>query len=395
LYPIKKSRINAKKTGGNPKVLMIVSNPFTNDPRVYNEAKTLVQSGYEVTVIAWDRQKSNPQKASWNGIDIVRVQPILPVKLGSGSLLFRAINLILWQYQAYRQALGLSKINIFDFVHCHDFDTLIAGVLLKRKLEIRLIYDLHDIYSYMMTRHFPRCISNMFSILERRLLSEVDRIIDTSVPQTRYLESITDKPVTIIMNCKSLQSLEYQPPNDKDRFNILYLGVLHEGREISMLLDVVSELSDVGCIIGGFGHPKYVRAIEDKCTKVANADFVGMVPYDEVIPMTQKAHAVFFMINPRDANNRIGLGNKQFEAMVCGRPIICTKGTYSGELTEQEGVGLTVELDKESLKQAIIKLRDDPILREKLGRDALRAATREYNWQKQADKLLELYERMR
>lgn len=35
--------------------LMTLSNPFTHDPRVYNEAKSLVKAGHEVTVIAWDK----------------------------------------------------------------------------------------------------------------------------------------------------------------------------------------------------------------------------------------------------------------------------------------------------------------------------------------------------
>lgn len=36
-------------------ILMTLSNPFTPDPRVYNEAKSLVKAGHEVTVIAWDK----------------------------------------------------------------------------------------------------------------------------------------------------------------------------------------------------------------------------------------------------------------------------------------------------------------------------------------------------
>ena len=159
-----------------------------------------------------------------------------------------------------------------------------------------------------------------------------------------------------------------------------------------MLVDAVGELSDVRCIIGGIGTPENVRALEEKCDPVPNADFIGRVPFDEVIPITKRADAVFLMVNPQDLNNRMGLGNKQFEAMVCGRPIICTKGTYSGELTEQEEVGLTVEYNKEALKQALIKLRDNTELREELGRNALRAATTEYNWQRQEEKLLKLYE---
>jgi len=43
------------------------------------------------------------------------------------------------------------------------------------------------------------------------------------------------------------------------------------------------------------------------------------------------------------------------------------------------------------LKEAIIKLRDDPELRERLGRNALKAAITKYNWERQEEKLLELY----
>jgi hypothetical protein len=37
----------------NMKILMLVYNPLTNDLRVYNEAKSLIQAGHEVTVITF------------------------------------------------------------------------------------------------------------------------------------------------------------------------------------------------------------------------------------------------------------------------------------------------------------------------------------------------------
>ncbi|MGB2885930.1 MAG: glycosyltransferase, partial [Dehalococcoidia bacterium] len=239
---------------------------------------------------------------------------------------------------------------------------------------------------------FPRRIANLFLWLEKRLVRKVDRIINVCEPQKEYFECITDKPISIIMNCKPLQGLEYQPPGNKAGFTVLYIGIVHQGRALYMLVDAVGELPDVRCVIGGIGIPESIRALEEKCEPVPNVDFIGRVPFDEVIPMTMKADVIFFMVNPQDPNNSIALANKQFEAMVCGRPIICTAGTYSGEITEQERVGLSVEYDKEALKQALVRLRDNPELREELGRNALRAAVREYNWQRQEEKLLELYE---
>lgn len=377
------------------KVVMFVSNAFVSDPRVYIEAKSLVQAGFEVTVIAWDREGRNPSRQIWDKIQIVRLRTRLALKYGFASWLWNGLNLLLWQRQAYRQALALNKEGPVDVIHCHDLDTLAIGTRLKRKLNLPLIYDAHEIYGYMMTRTFPHRIANIFLWLEKRLIRRVDKIINVCEPQRRYFDNITDKPISIIMNCKPLQSMEYQPSDNQGDFTLLYIGSLHQGRAVPMLVQAAKELPGVRCIIGGVGQPGYVQALKEECSRTSNVTFLGKVPFEEVIPMTRKADCVFLMVNPEDLNNRMGLGNKQFEAMVCGRPIICTRGTYSGEMTEQEEVGLVVEHSEQALREAIIKLRDDPELREKLGRNALKAAITKYNWQKQEEKLLDLYESLR
>ena len=53
-------------------ILMILSNPFTNDPRVYNEACSLVRGGHSVNVLAWDVKKENSSKDAKDGINIIR-----------------------------------------------------------------------------------------------------------------------------------------------------------------------------------------------------------------------------------------------------------------------------------------------------------------------------------
>jgi len=374
------------------KVLMFVSNAFVSDPRVYNEAKSLVQAGHEVTVIAWDRERQSPPRQNWDGIEVIRLRTrLLPKQHRFDSPFWVGLNLLLWQQQAYRRALILNKETRFDVIHCHDFDTLAIGTRLKRKLGLPLVYDAHEIYGYMMARVFTGRIANIFLWLERRLIRRVDTMITDGEGRKRYFADITGKPILVIMNCKPLQSLEYQPPDNKD-FTLLYIGTLRKSRMLLELVGAVKQLPGVHCLIGGIGQPGYVQLLKDECSKTANVTFLGRVPFDKVVPMTSKAYAVVCMINPTDCNNRLGMANKIGEAMVCGRPIICTKGTYSGELTEKEEVGLAVEYTEHALKEAIIKLRDNPELRERLGRNALKAAIAKYNWQKQEEKLLALYQ---
>jgi hypothetical protein len=53
-------------------ILMTLANPFSNDPRVYNEAKSLVDSGHQVTVLAWDKTGKYPKKEIKDEIKILR-----------------------------------------------------------------------------------------------------------------------------------------------------------------------------------------------------------------------------------------------------------------------------------------------------------------------------------
>ena len=74
-------------------VLMFVSNPFISDPRVYGEAKSLLDAGYEVTVVAWDREKQNLPRQNWDGIDVVRLRTkLLPKRYRFDSPLWVGLN---------------------------------------------------------------------------------------------------------------------------------------------------------------------------------------------------------------------------------------------------------------------------------------------------------------
>ena len=97
------------------------------------------------------------------------------------------------------------------------------------------------------------------------------------------------------------------------------------------------------------------------------------------------------MINPDDANNKIGLANKQFEAMVCGRPIICTNGTFSGKMTENLNCGIAVDYNADSLREGIFKLKNNKNLCEQIGKNALKLSKEKYNWDRIAEQTIQVY----
>jgi len=368
------------------KILMILANPFTNDARVYNEAISLIKAGHNVTVLAWDKTKKHSAIDKKDKINIIRsynskFMDVLPYDI---------FRLHFWWKKGYRDALKIYEKKRFDVVHCHDLSSLPIGVKLKKKLGIVLVYDAHEIWGNMVAKDLPKWWSNYYFRLEKRLIKNADNVIIAEDRYSDYFKGITNKKLVTILNCKHIISKDYISPKNK-KFTIIYIGTVNAARYILELIDVVKEIKDVNCIIGGIGKKDYVNEIENKVKSIKNINFLGTVPLDDVIPLTLKSNAVVCMINPDIYNNKIATANKQFEAMVCGRPIICTKGTRSGEITEQEKCGLVVEYSKKSLREAIIKLKDSPMLCEDLGKNAFKSSLLKYNWDNQEKKLVNLY----
>ena len=369
------------------KVLMILSNPFLVDPRVHKEAKALVDAGNEVSIIVWDRHRDYEPESIIDGIRVIRIHNEGLMKSLPNDLFRNPI----WWRMAYKKGLELYR-NGFDFevVHCHDLDTLLAGVWLKKKVGCKLVYDAHEIFGFMIKDTAPKWLSKASLKMERLLLKRIDHLITIDEPFKDYFASIADKPITIVMNCKDLEYEEYEPPTS-EVFTLVYIGLMVRDRFFPDIIDLVGSMEGVKLIIAGKKEGIF-EEVKNHSEKYDNVEFLGTIPSKDILPLTRMANANFILIDPNTGQHKMNIYNKQFEAMVCGRPIIVTKGTYAAKMTEELKCGLTVDYNKESVRDAIIKLRDDPKLCEELGRNAFRAAKEKYNWEMEKKKLLKVYE---
>ncbi len=183
----------------------------------------------------------------------------------------------------------------------------------------------------------------------------------------------------------------YKTPKN-NVFTALYVGTLNRSRLFPQLVDALAEISDIKIVIAGRKDVIEVyNEVEQASSKYKNVEFLGTIPSDQVIPLTCKSNVVVCPLNPYGKSPKIATANKQFEAMVCGRPIICVKGTYPGKMTEELKCGLVVEYDPHAIKEAVIQLKNNPKLCEELGKNALNTAITTYNWEKQKKKLLDVY----
>ena len=368
---------------------MLLSNPFMTDHRVYKEAKSLLDTGNEVTVIVWDRKHKYKSEDVFEGVKLVRIHNKGLMKVLPHDLFKNPI----WWRSAYKKGLELRKSGFeFDVVHCHDLDTLWAGVKLKKKTGCKLVYDAHEIFAYMILETMPKIVVNAVFWLEKRLIKNVDNIITVNDPVKKYLKSITDNPIEIVMNCKDLVCKKYQPPPKDNMFTVCYIGGFVKSRMFPELIDIVGEVENVKFVVAGM-KSKLQEEVKKRCEKYSNVEFLGQISFNEVIPKTLESNAIICMFDPDRIGHQIGLPNKIFEAMATGRPIIVTRNMYySNDFVKKEKCGLSAANDYDDIRKAIVNLRDNPKLCEELGKNGFNAALKKYNWEKQKDKLLKVYE---
>jgi len=362
------------------RILMVVSNEVVHDPRVLKEAHALQEAGHHVTCIGWDRSGKGEPYEERGGLAILRVRTDAIMR-ALGRDLFR---LPLW----WRRARKLAEAQDFDVVHCHDLDTLPVGVDLKRARGTLLVYDCHEVFGFMIENDVPRLVVDRSFRTERRLAPQADLLITVNDAVKQYIDGISGRNAVVVRNCSDVVLETYRPPPKP--FTIIYLGGLMRSRFILPAIEVVAQMPDVRLLIGGRHH--LTAAVKAACARHPNTRFLGMVPSDRVFPMTVDAHVVLSMFDPAYRINQVGLPNKIFEAMAAGRPCLVTKGLWMAELVEREDCGLAVPYTEAGFRDAVERLRADPALVDRLGRNGLAAAKREYNWDHEKRTLLSGYQ---
>jgi glycosyltransferase involved in cell wall biosynthesis len=375
-------------------VLMLLSNAYRPDPRVRKEALALIERGYHVTVIAWDRLAELAPEELDQGIHIIRVQSAIS-GYGSGARqLFRIPRF-------WRAAVQLGMQLRLDAVHCHDLDTLPAGWSLKRRLGIPLVYDAHEDYPALMSLYLPRPLTAGLSLLERWLVRSADATLTAStVLAGRFCEQGI-APVTVIPNVPELGPFEAITPAqvrtarqsfglDDGTLVVAYIGGFSRNRELLPLIAAGKGQPGVEILLWGDGHQR--KAVEQAVAGASNVRYLGWLPAEQVPLMTCVADAIYYCLASGYPGAVYNAPNTLSNAMAAGRPILGNRVGDLGRIVLETGCGLLVDpVSPPAIRQAIRELAD-PELRDRLGAAGQQAARKVYNWNVVKGRLGEVYE---
>ncbi len=370
-----------------PSTLMLLSNPYRPDPRVLLEARGLKSAGYEVHLLAWDREESRPSEADENGVHVIRLGPKAPQR--APAKIFVSLP------RFWLRALRASKRLKFDVVHANDFDTLPLGMAVSKLSGKPLIYDAHELYAKMIENEVGP-ISKLVWIWERRCARRADAVITVSDALAAEL-SIGRKDRARVVTTSQDPSvaegtdiLAIRKKYGLKGFVVSYLGSLEPGRFVEETISSFTSADKITVVVGGTGtlQPTVSReALHNPAVK-----FIGTVDTDEALRITRASDIVVAMMDPSNPNNVVGTPGKIINAMALGRPMITTEGLEIAKRIEAEGCGIVIPYSKAAFVEVVIKAASDAKPLAEMGRKGRQLYDREYSWDRSKDELLRTYQ---
>jgi glycosyltransferase involved in cell wall biosynthesis len=385
------------------RVLILVENlPSPFDRRVWQEATTLRDAGYKVSIICPTGRGYERRFELIGSIHIYRYK--LPIE-AEGALGYAAeyATALFWSFMlAWRVFLTRG----FDVIHaCNppDLFFLIGGFF--KLFGKKFVFDHHDINPELYEAKFGR--RDFFYRLMLRLERWTFRTADVSIATNDSYRRIAierggmdSERVFVVRSGPSLERMKIEPADERlkcgRRYLVGYVGVMGRQEGIDYLLQaiqhIVFELKRTDIHFGLVGGGTSLQEMKELAIQLNIAQFItftGRVPDDRLLAMLNTAD---LCVNPDIANamNDKSTMNKIMEYMALAKPIV-QFDLAEGRVSAQNASLYAKRNDSIDLACKIVGLLDDPPLRQRMGDSGRQRVLSELAWEHEIPKLLAAY----
>jgi glycosyltransferase involved in cell wall biosynthesis len=386
------------------RILFIVENlPSPFDRRVWQEATTLRQNGYQVAIICPTGKGYEEKYECLDGIHIYR-HPLPPEAEGALGYALEYSVALYWEFYLSFKVLFSHG---FDAIHaCNPPDLIfLVGGFFKFFFHKKFLFDHHDINPELYEAKFGRrdFFYRLMLLCERLTFKTADRSIATNESYKQIAierGGMHPDKVTVVRSGPKLDRLKIIEPVlalKKGRKHLVgYVGVMGKQEGIDYLLRALQYIvehknrTDVhfGLVGGGTeltSLQAYAKAlgIEDYVT------FTGRVSDQQMLEMLNTADVC---VNPDVANemNDKSTMNKIMEYMALAKPIV-QFDLSEGRFSAQEASLYACRNDTKDLAEKILLLLDDQVKRKAMGDFGRNRIITELEWKYEEPKLLEAY----
>ena len=388
------------------KILIIVENlPSPFDRRVWQEATTLSEAGYQVSIICPTGKGYEKKYEVLDDIHIYRHN--LPME-GEGPLgyLIEYSVALFWEFVlTWRVFLTRG----FDVIHaCNPPDNIFLIGAFFKLFGKKFVFDHHDINPELFIAKFGRqgFFYKVMLAWERLTFMTANMSIATNESYKKIaLERghMKEEDVTVVRSGPKLDRLSILPPvatlKQGREYLVGYVGVMGAQEGVDLLLQaahrIIYELKreDVHFgLVGGGTSLEDLKRLAEELNIGDYVTFTGRVPDQELLEMLNTADVC---VNPDVANemNDKSTMNKIMEYMALGKPIV-QFDLAEGRFSAQQASLYAEKNDVTDLADKIVSLLDDPATRRKMGLFGRERVEKELSWDHEAPKLLAAYERL-
>lgn len=360
---------------------MAVTNDLVSDNRVHKMASTLVEMGYDVTLLGRIRKNSpNLQPRNYKTIRF-------RLLADKGPAFYAFYNLRL---------LGYLIMNRFDVIHANDLDSLPACFLASKLANRRLVYDSHELFTEvpeLVTR--PRT-QRIWERIERMMLPKLTNCITVCQSIADFYEKKYGTHFEVVRNVPFLQKEESTKSKACDEIKdtpiVLYQGAVNINRGVEEAILAMHYVENVQLVIVGNGD------ILDKCVALVNDEklsnrvhFTGRLPLNEVIAYTRKAAIGLSVEKDVGLNYRFALPNKLFDYIGSGIPVIVSNLPEMSRIAKNYNIGVVIDsIDPKTIASAINKMLNSPDDMSLWSKNCL-TASRELCWENEKEIIRKVY----
>ena len=370
-------------------ICIIRSNPVRPDSRVEKEAWSLVRAGYNVHVLAWDRDSDHPEE---QGFLTVADEHIPITWLGYKAAYSAGMKSLkpFLRFQIHMRKWLKKHKNDFDIIHACDFDTALFSRRITKKQ--KFVFDIFD-FLYAEPKTFLQRIIRKSQI---RIINQADATIICTEQRKEQIEGSHPKKLVVIHNTPFEQQLsgaeEFCLQNDSPRPKIAYVGILAEERMLSAVGHCMERLPDVELHIAGFGQLEeyFIKLSQER----DNVFFYGRIPYNQALQLETKCDIMTAIYDPSNENCRRAAPNKFYESLMLGKPVVMAGGTGMSDLVREHNIGTLIEFSEEGFEHGIRELirhkeewPDMSVRMKRLYHD-------NYSWDVMNKRLIELYSQL-
>lgn len=387
------------------RILILVENlPSPFDRRVWQEATTLHDNGYEVSIICPTGKGYEAEYEVIEGIHIHRYHLPFEAKGAKGYLVEYSLAL----FHTFRLAWKVQFARGFDVIHaCNPPDLLfLIGGFFKLFMRKKFLFDHHDINPELYEAKFGQrdFFYKLLVLFERWTFQAADVSIATNESYKRIAikrGGMDSTKVFVVRSGPKLDRLRVLPPKEElkrgRKYLVGYVGVMGAQEGIDLLLQAASHLikdlkrSDVHFgLVGGGTSLEEMKQMAINLGIAGFVTFTGRVSDQELLEMLNTADVC---VNPDVANemNDKSTMNKIMEYMALGKPIVQFDLT-EGRVSAQNASLYAKKNDSIDMALKIMQLLDDSELRERMGKFGYNRVKNELEWKYEAPKLLAAYD---